>query len=99
MIKRFLYAFKCFKYAWMDYHPKRSWYGTFENWILEENPFRIKKFDELNNIDKRIRFDAADNYTLLPKRCIDKDGRVRYFPVVPKGYDLALKHLDGEEKK
>jgi hypothetical protein len=100
-IKRFLYAFKCFKYAWRDYHPKRSWYGTYEHWILEDKSFRIETFDSMRRRSKGVSsiFYNPEDYSLLSKRCIDKDGRVRYFPVVPKGYDLAVKHLDGEEKK
>ena len=43
-------------------------------------------------------FYNPEDYSLLSKRCIDKDGRVRYFPVVPEGYDLAMKHLDGGQK-
>lgn len=99
IIKRFIYAFKCFKYAWRDYHPKRSWYGTYEHWNLEVNPFQIETFDSMRRRSKGVSsvFYEPEDYSLLLKHCIDKDGRVRYFPVVPKGYDLAVKHLDKEQ--
>ena len=87
MIKRFIYAFKCFKYAWQDYRPHQKPMRSFENWMLANESFLVGTYFEFKKESNNKLFDSK----LLSKRCISEDGRVRYFPVVPEGYDLAIK--------
>jgi hypothetical protein len=97
MLKRFLYAVECFFYAWRNYHPKREIPVTFENWLAQITPFAIGDYDYIKGrestidrvfppgIESHMLPKGLDPY-MLKKRCVNKEGDVRYFEVVPHGW-------------
>lgn len=101
MFKRLLYALQAFKFAWKEYNDQREWDGSFINWKMNKAAFKImsladlhsKTVERINHIDLAGRPDLYANMGheinyVLRKRCVDKDGNVRFFEVVPGDYEF-----------
>lgn len=88
MIKRFLYALECFFYAWRNYHPKREVPITFESWMAKVTPFAVGDYSYINGREPtkgKVLPDGIEPF-MMKKRCINEDGAIRYFDVVPIGW-------------
>ena len=91
MIKRFFHALSVFKYAWDNYHPGRLSEDTFSGWMLADRSFKVGDFDYVksNRPNSGKVFGPMPNGIepfMLKKRCINENGDVRFFEVVPKGW-------------
>lgn len=94
MLKRFLYALSCFRYAWSNYHPIRKVPVTFENWMAQVTPFAVGDYGYIKGREPmvgKVLPDGIEPY-MLKKRCVNAEGDVRYFDVVPQGWTMATKN-------
>ena len=100
MFDRLKAAVSAFRHVWKHYNPKTPWTDTFYAWQIHENGFKIGDFDYIKGRTyKRPEWDIWGEKNVLPngiepfmlkKHVVDKEGRARYFNVIPEGYDPVV---------
>lgn len=91
LLRRFLWSWSAFKYAWKNIHSENYWTGGYYPWLRDNLEFKVGDFDYINgrkSTPKNVLPNGIEPF-MLKKRCKDKDGNVRYFSVVPDGYSLV----------
>jgi len=89
LLRRFLWAWSAFKYAWKHVHPTRHWADGYAVWLCDNQPFKVGDFNYIKG-DKPYPKSMLPNGIepfMLKKRCVDMEGNVRFFDVIPEGYE------------
>ena len=89
LLRRFLWSWSAFKYAWNNVHPSNHWTGGYYPWLRDNLEFKVGDFNYIKGNEsypKGILPNGIEPF-MLKKLCTDKEGRVRYFDVVPEGYE------------
>jgi len=90
LLRRFLWAWSAFLYAWQNPHPWRHWSDGYYTWIRKNNLFVIGDYALLRGPMHREHGFADPNGIepfILKKLCVNDKGDVRYFDVVPEGWE------------
>lgn len=89
LLRRFLWSWSAFKYAWKNPHPTNHWSEGYVPWLRENLEFKVGDFNYVKG-DKHYPTGLLPNGIepfMLKKLCRGPNGEVRYFDVVPDGYE------------
>ena len=90
LLRRFLWAFSAFKYAWRNIHPTNHWASGYHVWVNHTNmDFKVGDFDYIRGREpmKGKVLPYGLEPFMLKKRCINANGDVRFFDAVPSGWN------------
>lgn len=95
LLRRFLWAWSAFCYAWKNVHPTKHWTGGFSPWVQANLSFKVGDFDYIKGGEgfKNAPLPNGLEPFMLKKRCIGPNGEVRFFDVIPQGW----RHFDIRE--
>lgn len=90
MFDRFKTALSAFRHVWKHYNPETPWTKTFNVWMRDSQEFKIGDFQFIDGKPYRDTGRVMPNGLepfMLKKLCRGPNGDVRYFDVVPEGYE------------
>jgi hypothetical protein len=93
LLHRFMWSMAAFRYAW-KHHNIRKWWGSgYVPWLRENSAFSVGDYQYIKGVcsdpihPKLAPLPNGLEPFMLKKTCVDADGNVRYFDVVPEGYE------------
>ena len=82
LLRRFLWSWSAFKYAWKNIHPTDHWAGGYTVWQSATQEFAIHDLAKLKGLPPMTTFNGVEPY-MLKKRYFDEHGNVRFGDVIP----------------
>ena len=101
MFDRLRCAWSAFRWAWKHFDPVQEkfmdWPRHIESWMVNRMSFQIGDFEYIRGKEPYDAKWGASNVIpnatepfMLKKHVVDKEGRARYFNVIPEGYDPVV---------